>query len=284
METFIQVLPQVLFLGSLYSILALGYSFLHGANRFFDITYATYIVVGAYSFFVLTSLGLPFFVTLLLVYALIIVCAFLFEGVIYRKLRARNTSDVSLMLVSFGLLTIVQGVISIFFTSNLQVLNPSTNNIIIGTLTFTQTQLSTIAILIILYLVSYILLHRTKFGTHFRAISENPSLSLSVGINVERTRIKAILISACVGATAGMLFGLDSRIYPFLGIDLLFKALIAAVISGLGSPIYGIFGGFILSITENTFAWYFLSEWKDALSFVILILLLMFRPSGIVKK
>jgi branched-subunit amino acid ABC-type transport system permease component len=281
---FIQILPQILFLGALYSILALGYSFLYGANRFFDITYASYIVLGVYLFFYISSIGIPVFLSIILVYLLILLTAFLFEGVLYNRLRFKKASSVALMLTSFGLLTVVQGIISIIFSSDLQVFNFTNRIFTFGTITFSLVQLVTVLTAIIIYLLSYLLLKRTKFGDRFRAVSENAELAKTIGINVEKTRIIAVMIAACVAATGGILFGLDSRIYPFLGIDLLFKAVIAAIVSGLASPLYGFAGGFLLSFAENSFAWLLLGQWKDALSFVILILILLFRPSGIIKR
>jgi branched-subunit amino acid ABC-type transport system permease component len=210
--------------------------------------------------------------------------AFLCERYLYAALRGRKASGVVLMVASLGVLTIVQGVIAIIFTSNIQVLRSTTNVFHIGDIVITDVGIATIVCALLLYLVAWYILRATKFGVQLRALSDNEELALATGIRVSYLRQVATVAAALIGALAGILYGLSTSIEPLMGLGLLLKAIIAAIIAGLGSIVFGFAGAILLATSENMAVWYIGGGWKDAVAFLILIIVLLIRPQGILKK
>lgn len=284
MEYFLQIGVNTLVLASLYAIIALGYNLLYSMNRFFDMTYAGYMMLGAYGYFAIHKLGLGMAVTALLTFGFVAVLAYVCERFLYAKLRERQSTTVVLMVTSLGVLTIVQGIIAILFTSNIQVLRSTSSVFHIGDVVLTDIHIATIASAILMYGITWYVLRKTKFGVQLRAVSDNEELARASGINVLRVRRVGTIIASLIGATAGILYGMDTSIEPLMGLGLLLKGIIAAIVAGLGSITFGILGALLLATSENMAVWFISGEWKDAVAFLILILVLLIRPQGILQK
>ncbi len=135
-----------------------------------------------------------------------------------------------------------------------------------------------------MYGITWYVLRKTKFGVQLRAVSDNEELARASGINVLRVRRVGTIIASLIGATAGILYGMDTSIEPLMGLGLLLKGIIAAIVAGLGSITFGILGALLLATSENMAVWFISGEWKDAVAFLILILVLLIRPQGILQK
>jgi len=284
MEYFLQIGLHTFVLASLYSIIAFGYNLLYSMNRFFDMTYAAYCVLGAYGYFVIAKLGLGIPMTTLITFVVVGSFAYSCERFLYTKLRERKSTAIVLMVTSLGVLTIVQGIIAMIFTSNTQVLRFSNNIFHIGTVTVTDVQIVTIVSALLLYGSAWYVLQRTKFGTQIRAVSDNEELARAIGVDVAKIRRISTVLASCTSASVGILYGMDTSIDPLMGLGLLLKGIIAAIIAGLGSITYGIVGAVLLATSENMTVWFISGEWKDAVAFLILILVLLLRPKGILQK
>ncbi len=247
-------------------------------------TYAGYVVLGAYSYFTIFKLGLGMLITIFLTFVFVAVVAYLCERFLYARLRTRKATGIVLMVTSLGVLTIIQGVVAILFTSNIQVLRSTSNVFRFGEIVVTDVQLVTIMSAILLYGLTWYTLRQTKFGIRLRAVSDNEELARASGINVPFVRLAGTSVAAMVGALAGILYGLDTSIEPLMGLGLLLKGIIAAIIAGLGSIIFGVVGALLLATSENLAVWFISGEWKDAVAFLILILVLLLRPQGILQK
>lgn len=271
-------------MASLYAILALGYNLLYSMNRFFDMTYAGYCVLGAYGYFVLITLGLGMSVTLIFTGLFVGMVAYVCERFLYTPLRMRRSAPIVLMVASLGVLTIVQGIIAILFTSNIQVLRPRSTVFTIHDVIFTDLHIATIVCALLMYGIVWYVLRNTKFGLQIRAISDNEELAKASGIQVFKVRYAVTVIAALIGASAGILYGMDTSINPLMGLGLLLKGIIVAIVGGLGSVVFGIVGALFLATSENMAVWFISGEWKDAVAFIILILVLLLRPQGILQK
>lgn len=271
-------------LASLYALIALGYNLLYSMNRFFDMTYAGYMVLGAYGYFAIHKLGFSMVVTVLFTFGFVAVLAYLTERFLFATLRARKSTPVVLMVSSLGVLTIIQGIIAILFTSNIQVLRSSSTVFRLGDIVITDIHIATILCALILYGVAWYVLKRTKFGVQFRAVSDNEELARASGVPVNRIRRMGTISASLIGAIAGILYGMDTSIEPLMGLGLLLKGIITAIIGGLGSITFGILGALLLATSENMAVWFISGEWKDAVAFLILIIVLLIRPKGILQK
>jgi branched-chain amino acid transport system permease protein len=283
-EYFLQIGVHTLALASLYAIIALGYNLLYSLNRFFDMTYAGYMVLGAYGYFVISQLGLGILLTTLLTFLCVALLAYVGERFFFAKLRERKSSPVVLMVSSLGLLTIIQGIIAILFTSNIQVLRSASSVFHIGDVVLTDIHIVTMVSAILMYGSTAYVLKKTKLGVQFRAVSDNEELARAGGVPVQRIRRVGTVAASIMGALAGILYGMDASIEPLMGLGLLLKGIIAAIVAGLGSITFGILGALLLATSENMAVWFISGEWKDAVAFCILIIVLLVRPQGMLQK
>ena len=188
------------------------------------------------------------------------------------------------MIASLGILTILQALVAMLFTSNVQTLTTEgAVHHIFGTF-FTNVHITSFALAILVSLGITFALLKTKIGAQLRAISDNEELALTQGVKVDKLRAYTISAAAILASLAGILYGMDSSIEPLMGMGLLFKGVIAAFIVGLSRTLYVPLGAIILATLENAAIWYFSGEWKDFVAFGTLILVLLIRPSGIIKK
>jgi branched-chain amino acid transport system permease protein len=244
--------------------------------------------IGGYAvFYFAKNLGLPISVAVLLGIALAAVVGYALERTVYRPLRARKASGMVLLVASLGVFTALQAIIAILFTSQFRTLAGligDTSIIHIGSAVITDIQAwiisSAVAVLIGLWFV----LTKTSFGRAVRAISDDEEVSKIVGIDTNKIIGGVFIIGSAIAGFAGILTGFDTGIEPTMGLPLLLKGVIAAIVGGMGSVPGAFLGAFLLGFAENFGIWHISGEWKDAIAFVILILFLLFRPQGILGR
>ena len=128
------------------------------------------------------------------------------------------------------------------------------------------------------------MLYKTKLGKAVRAISDDENVAKIVGINTNKIIGYVFFIGSAIAGLAGILVGLDIGIQPTMGLGLLLKGVVAAVVGGMGNLYGGVLGSFLLGFVENFGIWKISGEWKDAIAFVLLIAFLIFRPKGIMNS
>ena len=148
----------------------------------------------------------------------------------------------------------------------------------------TQTQLITLITALVIMAVIAMVFRYTLFGKAIKAIGDDEEVSKIVGINTEKIIGKVFFIGSAIGGLAGILIGFDTGIEPTMGLSLLLKGVIASIIGGIGNVYGGVIGAFFLAFVENFGIWKISGEWKDAIAFGVLILFLLWRPQGILRK
>ena len=211
---------------------------------------------------------------------------FIFDKIIYLPLRKRKSTNLVKLVASIGLFSVIQAIIAILFTSQFQTLSNSSSTqriyqISTGVITQTQVVMFLSAVLILAALL--IILKFTMFGKAINALSDDEEVAKIVGINTNKIISYVFLIDAGIAGWAGILVGYDTGIEPTMGLNLFLKGVIAAIVGGIGSVSGGLLGGFVLGFVEN-FGICISGEWKDAIAFGLLIIFLLFRPSGIIKS
>ena len=284
MEYFLQIASNTLILASLYALLALGFNFIYSPNKFFDLSYAAYIALGAYIYFAIARAHLPTLATFVLSIIFTALFAIVVEKLLYEKLRMKKSSGAVMMIASLGVLTVVQAFIALLFTSNIQTLSATNDASVFFGIAITQVQIATILFALLAYSLTYILLTRTYLGVQVRAVSDNEELAITSRLPVAKIRLIATLVGASLGVIASILYGMDTSIAPTMGMQLLLKGVIVAIIGGLGSMMYGAIGAILLATIESLVIWYIGAEWKDAIAFFVLIIILLVRPTGLLKK
>ncbi len=284
MEYLLQVASNTLVLGSLYAILALGFNFIYSANKFFDLSYASYFLVGIYAYLVVSKIHLPMVITFVFSVFITIVFSLAVEIFLYRNLRKKKSSSAVMMISSLGILTVIQALIALIFTSNVQTLSVSSTTLTFLGVAITYVQLAMIIFALLVYALGYVFLSKSTFGIQLRAISDNEELAMSSQLPIKKVRIIATCIGVTIGTTSAILYAMDTSLDPYIGMSLLLKGVIVAILGGLGNFMYGLIGALILAILENLSIWYVGGEWKDAIAFLVLVIILLFRPTGILKK
>lgn len=288
MEIVPQLILNSIIAGSIYALIALGFNFVYGATKFFNLAHGVMAAIGGYAvFYFAKTLGLNLYFAVILGVALAGIVGYSLDKFIYLPLRKRKASNMVLLVASLGAMTALQAVIAILFTSRFKTIlqNIGTQKLfkVLGGV-ITQTQLIIIVVTTLILAGLVFLLYKTQFGKAVRAISDDEEVAQIVGINTNKIIGYVFFIGSALAGLAGILVGFDTGIEPTMGLGLLLKGVIASVIGGVGNIYGGVLGAFLLGFVENFGIWKISGEWKDAIAFTLLIVFLIFRPRGIMNK
>lgn len=283
-----QLIVNSLIAGSIYALLAMSFNFIFGTTKFFNFVHGSYALLGGYAVFFLTkNLGWPAYSAAVAAIFAVGAAAFILDKTINLPLRKRKSTNTVKLVASLGLFTAIQAMVAILFSSQFQILaNPPLAAKIyeIWGGVFTQTQLLMFVSAFLVFCGFGMLFKFSLFGKAIRAISDDEEVAKIVGINTDKIISYVFFIGAAVAGWAGILVGFDTGIEPTMGLNLFLKAVIAAVVGGMGSVPGAFLGAYLLGFVENFGIWKISGEWKDAIAFGLLILFLLFRPRGIVEK
>lgn len=288
MNTFSQFLMQLfngINSGSIYALIALGYTMVYGIAKLINFAHGDIIMVGAYVCLLSINGGLPLPLAII---ASIISCAVLgimIEKIAYKPLR--NASRITLLITAIGISYLLQSSFQLIFSSNSRPFPDIINlpPLIIGDITIAGKYYVTIIISVILMTVLQLFVKKTKTGKAMRAVSEDQGAAMLMGINIDKTIAITFGIGSALAAIAGILYCASYPIVsPYIGAMPGIRAFIAAVLGGIGSIPGAVLGGFVLGIIEALTKAYISSQLSDAIVFSVLILILVFKPSGILGQ
>ncbi len=295
MDIIPQLIVNSVIAGAIYTLVALGFNLIFSTVKFFDLGYGALTAVGGYTVYYFSKLlGLNIYLSVILGMVIAGIIGYLINRFVYSKLTDRKASGMVLLVASLGVLTALQAIIAIFFTSQFQTLlsNVGTQNVyeVFGWINpawqgvITEVQLIILILGILIMLALVLVLNKTKFGKAVKAISDDQEVAKIVGINTKKIVGWVFFIGSAIAGLAGILVGFDTGIEPTMGLSLLLKGVIASIIGGIGNVYGGVLGAFFLGFIENFGIWKISGEWKDAIAFAVLILFLLFRPQGILRK
>ncbi|MEO0102733.1 MAG: branched-chain amino acid ABC transporter permease [candidate division WOR-3 bacterium] len=288
MSYLVQQLINGLQLGSVYALIALGYTMVYGIVRLINFAHGDIFMIGAYvGYFALTRYNIPF----PLVFPLaMLVCAFLgitIEKLAYKPLR--NAPRINLLITAMGVSLFLE-----YFTSLKFIFGPnflayprpfSVVNISLGGAVINSVTILVFLIVFFLLLVLEIIVYRTKIGIAMRAVSYDKETSSLMGINVNNIISFTFGLGSALAAVGGILYGIAyPQIHPFMGIMPGLKAFVAAVLGGIGIIKGAVVGALIMGVLEVLTSAYISSTWRDAIAFSLLIIFLIFKPTGIFGK
>ncbi len=296
MQEFFQQLANGVAWGSIYALIALGYTMVYGTLRLINFAHGDVYMVGAFAaYFLARALGVgtvasasPLMAALVLLGSMAI-CAglgVLIEFFAYRPVRksSRITAlitaiGVSLLLENAGIL--IFGPDPKFFP---QVIAPRTIRLAEGVLV-TNHQIMVVVVSVILMIALTLFIQRTRTGKAMRAVAFHRDAASLMGIPVDRIITITFAIGSALAAAAGFLVGLTNpKIEPLMGIMPGIKAFVAAVLGGIGSIPGAMIGGLLMGISEYMVVGYISSTYRDAIAFVILIVVLLIRPAGLLGR
>lgn len=287
MAFLIQELITGICIGGVYALIATGYSLIYSLLDFSNWAHGEICMLGAYfCWYLVARAGVPFQVAALLGICFAALMSYLNERAAYRRIRHNGSPNMFLMIAAMGLSTTYQNVANVMFTAKYQSFTLKLQNatiampfgsssIYIGVVDLICLIVTVAALCLLIFLIN-----KTKFGLNLRAVACNRYAASILGIHVDRTITMVFLLAGSLAGVAGVLLGIKYNVYPTMG-NIGIKAFIASVIGGLGSVPGSIVGAVILGTLETLVAGYVNSGLRDLISFALLIVLLVVKPSGL---
>jgi branched-chain amino acid transport system permease protein len=278
-------------LGSIYALGAIGISMIFGILRFAHFAHGDVMTLGAYATLTAVwTLGLHPLLALPFGIAFTILAALLVDKVFYKPLRALPT--IYTVIASFG--------VALIFRSSIQLIWSSQNEVFIrgvqkplvffDLIRVSLLHIESITIIVLAAVALYYFLSRTRTGRSMRAVSDNPELARVAGLDTEKVVRATWIIGASLAAIAGVLAGLDTNIQPNLGWNLILPMFAAVILGGIGKPMGALLGGMVIALIEELSSYPWITDeplinpsYKTATAFFIMVILLIFRPQGLLK-
>lgn len=283
---FLSYLINGLGLGSVYAIIALGYTMVYGIAKMLNFAHGDIIMIGAYvAFFALSRFQLPLFVSVILSIVVCTILGVVIERLAYKPLR--QASSLSVLITAIGVSYFLQNAAQLLWTSNTKVFPSIVSNayLKIGDLSISYLTIITIAVCIAIMIVLTLFISKTKTGMAMRACSEDKGAAMLMGINVNTTISITFAIGSGLAAIASILLcATYPSVYPTLGSMPGIKAFTAAVFGGIGSIPGAFLGGLMLGVIETLTKAYISTQLSDAIVFAVLIVVLLIKPSGLLGK
>lgn len=276
-------------LGSVYAIIALGYTMVYGIAKMLNFAHGDVIMVGAYvAFTVISTMHLPIWAGVLLSILVCTILGITIEKIAYKPLRNAG-SPLAVLITAIGVSYFLQNLALLIFGSNTKafssVVNMGNIELFNGELIITGETIVTIISCILIMICLTLFINKTKSGQAMLAVSEDKGAAQLMGINVNRTITLTFAIGSGLAAVAGVLLCSSyPSLSPYTGSMPGIKAFVAAVFGGIGSIPGALIGGILLGIIEILSKYYISSQLSDAIVFGMLIVVLLLKPTGIFGK
>lgn len=284
--SFLNYLISGISLGSVYAIIALGYTMVYGIAKMLNFAHGDVIMVGAYVVFYSTAAGMPAIPAVLLSVVICTVLGMAIEAVAYRPLRSA-ASPLAVLITAIGVSYLLQNLALLFWSSNTK----SFTSVVkipalkVAGLDISGETIVTIAACILIVVGLTLFINKTKPGQAMLAVSEDKGAAQLMGINVNATIALTFAIGSGLAAIAGVLLcSAYPSLTPYTGSMPGIKAFVAAVFGGIGSIPGAMIGGILLGIIEIFGKAYISSQMADAIVFAVLIVVLLVKPTGLLGK
>lgn len=270
--------------GSLYALIASGFSLIYTTNRFLHFAHGSVAIVSGYMLYTLFNIfGINFYLSVFLVVILTGFFGCVLFGTVYRPLQKKKSASTILLIAGLGLLFLIENSISLIFGSDVKVLDffKITEGYKFFGAYVTPAQIMIIVSSLLIFIFLSLFIHKTKIGKIIRAVSDNPELASLTGVNIVHIQYIGFFVGSCLAGIAGVLIALEQNIEPSQGVYFIIKGFTGAVIGGVGSVPGTLLGSYVLGFVENFGIWFLPSQFKDAIAFGFLLLFLLVRPYGI---
>lgn len=271
--------------GAIYALIGIGFSIIYNSTGIINFAQGEFVMFGGMlTIFFLNVLLLPLWAAIPCAIAVATVAGLLFERLAIRPLR--NATPINLVIITIGGSILLRGVAMLLWGKDTHAVPPFTGEdpIAIGGATILPQHLWILAITVIIILINKYYFYYTISGKAMRACSYNPRAAGLVGIDVRRMVLFSFMISSALGSLAGIIVAPLTMTAYDVGIMLGLKGFCAAIIGGMSSGMATVIGGLILGILESLGAGLVSSGYKDAIAFIILLLILFLRPQGLFGK
>lgn len=287
--TFLNYLINGISLGSVYAIIALGYTMVYGIAKMLNFAHGDIIMVGAYVIFnCMSAFKLPAIVSVLISMVICTALGVLIERVAYRPLR-NASSSLAVLITAIGVSYLLQNVALLIFKADTKsfssVVSIQAIKLFDGQLTISGEAIVTVSVCVIVMIALTLFVNKTKAGQAMQAVSEDKGAAQLMGINVNGTIALTFAIGSALAAVAGALMcSAYPNLTPYTGTMPGIKAFVAAVFGGIGSIPGAMIGGLLIGIIEILGKAYISSQMADAIVFAVLVVVLLVKPAGLLGK
>lgn len=294
MQDFLQHIINGISLGSIYALMALGYTMVYGVLQLINFAHSDVYMIGAFSsYYGARWMQLQdvkgFQYLLLLIFVAMFVCSAVglaVERFAYRPLR--KAPKLNILITAIGVSMLLQNAGQVIFGADPKLFPQVIEDTVVANIGIVQLRSLDVTIiavsLVMMCLLQYLVFH-TKMGRAMRSVSTQPNVSTLLGVNVNRIITITFIIGSSLAGVASVLVGIKyPKIEPLMGTFIGMKAFVAAVLGGVGNIMGAVLGGFIMGLSEEMVVGYLSSTYRDALAFAILIIILIFKPSGLLGK
>jgi branched-chain amino acid transport system permease protein len=286
---FEQQLINALSLGSVYALFALGFTLVFGVLGVINLAHGAIFMLGSYvALLLVNQFQMSLWLAMLIAMLTCGVIGVIVDFLVLRPLRKRNAPHLAPMIATIGVAIMITNVAQGFFGAENKRFPFGTipeESFTVGNLHLTAVQLAIVLISFALMVVLLIIMRRTQLGRALRAIAESPKAAYLLGINVEGLFLFTSFAAAALGGAAGVLVGLSfNAISPFMGQPMLHKGIAVIILGGMGDIRGALIGGLFLGFAEVMSVAYLSSDFRDAVAFGLLFVILLVRPSGMFGK
>ncbi|MCL4182933.1 MAG: branched-chain amino acid ABC transporter permease [Burkholderiaceae bacterium] len=270
--------------GSVYVLIGLGLSLVFGVLGIAHFAHGSVAMLGGYATLnIMQGLGYNLWLAMLLAMPLAAVLGVIIERLFYRPVR--NAPPINTFIIALGLMFILDNAALLFFgPEQVLIRSPYTSVVSFGTFNVVALRIYMLACNVLLLVALVVLLSRTKLGRAIRAVAQNRDAAAMLGVNVDRVSAAVFAIGSALAASAGAFVGSLTALYPSMSGDLVLKGFAVMILGGMGSLPGAVLGGLIIGVTESLGGALISSAYKGSFGFIILILVLWFRPSGMFGK
>ena len=286
MQQFCQQLINGISLGSIYALIALGYTMIYGIIKLINFAHGDIYMIGAYfGFFATTQLGVGFIPAIIIAMAGAAIVGIIIERIAYRPMR--NAPRIAILITAIGVSFLLEYGMILFVSPQPRtfpaVFTPTVYHM--GPLVANSQQLVILISAIILMVTLSYIINSTKAGKAMRAVSFDADAARLMGINIDKVISMTFALGSALAAAGGVLVGVYyNSIDPLMGMMPGLKAFVAAVLGGIGIIPGAMMGGIILGVVEAMVSGFLSSTFRDAAAFGILILILLYKPAGLLGK
>lgn len=277
-----QVVISGLLAGSLYAMVALGLGLIFGVMRVLNVAHGPLLMLGAYTtFWLFQWLGLnPYLSLLVSMPALFVVGLALQRALVSRVVDAPELSS---LLLTFGVSIAIVNLAQLAFTSDLRSVEYLTGSFVLGPFAFSKSRVIACAFAIAITVGAFLFLQKTRLGKALRAVSQSREVAQVCGVDVQRIHLLAFGIASALAAAGGSLVAVMVAIQPDMGMIYTFKSFLVIVLGGVGNYPGALLGGLLLGLIEQLSSLFLTTQINEAVAYVLLVLVLLIRPTGLLK-
>lgn len=269
-------------MGSCYTLIALGLTLIFGMLDMVNFAHGDLYMVGAFiAVACVGTLGVPYYLSILVAMIAVALLGVLLERIAFRPLE--KSSRVNLLVSSIGISIILQNGVQLLWGPDPRPLPSPLANSVFGAfgITLNAQRILVVGVALGLIVLVYLLIQKTNLGIAMRAVALDSEVAALMGVRLNRILAATFALGAGLAAVAGVLLGPMFNVYPTMGVSATLKAFVVVLLGGIGNVAGAIAGGFLLGLMETYTAGYISSEYKDVISFILMILVLLFKPNGI---